>query len=311
MSHSAVLPENQTTGQGKPGMDLEDALRCPLPVRPLGLDALTSDLCNFLEEAGCPLVPPMQERLRFESLLADLSATFVNLPPHQIDSQIESALRRLVEFLEVDRGGLAEVLIDQQQLVVTHSYHAPGVPLLPQIILNEQLPWYARTIQQGEILHLSRLPDDLPSEAIQERAYCIQVGLKSHVMIPLKVMGAVVGAIGFGSFHGFRHWPEDLIQRLRLVGEIFTNALARKRADIVLGESEGRFRLMAEAAPMMVWVSGPDKLCTYVNRHWLDFTGRPLEDQIGDGWSKGVHPDDLQRCLHTYGEAFEARQPFR
>ena len=84
-----------------------------------------------------------------------------------------------------------------------------------------------------------------------------------------------------------------------------------QRADVVIRESEARFRLMAEAAPVMVWMSGPDKRCTYFNQHWLDFTGRPLGREIGDGWSEGVHPDDLQRCLHTYAEAFDARQAFR
>jgi PAS domain S-box-containing protein len=311
MIHSAVRPENQAAGQDAPAGDSPAALLCPLPVGPQGLDVVTPDLWPILKEAGCPLAHSVQERLRFETLLAELSATFVNLPASQVDSQIESALRRLVEFLGVDRGGLAELLVDQKQLVITHSYHKPGVPPNTRIILDEHLPWYARTIRQGEVLRLSRLPDDLPGEATAEREYCLRVGLKSHVMIPLKVMDSVVGAIGFASFRGSRDWPDDLVQRLRLVGEIFTNALARKRADIVIGESEGRFRLMAETTPMMVWMSGPDKHCTYTNKHWLDFTGRPLEQQIGDGWSKGVHPDDLQRCLHTYFEAFDARQAFR
>src|SRR5262249_35992956 len=155
------------------------------------------------------------------------------------------------------------VLVDRKQLVITHSHHTPGVPPLPQLILSEQLPWYAETIAQGEVLRFRDLPDELPPAATAERAYCLRVGLKSHVMIPLRVTGSVVGAIGFGSFRKNRDWPDDLIQRLRLVGEIFTNALARKRADLVLRESEGRFRLMAETAPVMVWVSGPDKLCTY------------------------------------------------
>src|SRR5262249_47247111 len=159
-----------------------------------------------------------------------------------------------------------------KQLVITHSYHVPGAPPNTRIILDEELPWYTRTIYQGEVLRLSALPADLPSDAVKEREYCLRVGLKSHVMIPLKVMGSVVGAIGFGSFHRYRDWPDDLVQRLRLVGEIFTNALARKRADIVISESEGRFRLMAEATPLMVWMSGPNKGCTYCNKHWVDFT---------------------------------------
>jgi PAS domain S-box-containing protein len=253
----------------------------------------------------------VQEHLRFEKLLAELSATFVNLPADQVDSRIESALRSIVEFLRVDRGGLAQVLADQNQLVITHSYHRPGVPPNPRLIVDEQLPWYAKTIYGGEVLRLPLLPDALPSEATAEREYCLRSGLKSHVMIPLKVIGSVVGAIGFACFHGSRDWPDELVQHLRLVGEIFTNALARKRADLAIHESEGRFRLMAEAAPVMVWMSGTDKLCTYTNKLWLDFTGQPLETQLGDGRSKGVHPDDLQRCLQTYSEAFDARQTFR
>jgi signal transduction histidine kinase len=184
----------------------------------------------------------VQERLRFETLLAELSATFVNLYASQVDSQIESALQRLVTFLGADRGALAELLIAQKQLVITHSYHTSAAPPHTRIILDEQLPWYTRTIYQGEILRFSALPDDLPPEAVQEREYCQQVGLKSHVMIPLKVMGSVVGAIGFGSFRRRRDWPDELIQRLRLVGEIFTNALARKRADEDLRAREQSLR---------------------------------------------------------------------
>src|SRR5262249_25669058 len=145
MSQSTGLPENQSTGQGTPGMAQGVAIRCSLPARPQRPEAVTSDLCNVLEEAGCPLAALVQDRLRFETLLADLSATFVKVPASQVDSQIESALRRLVEFLEVDWGALAEVLVDQKQLVVTHSYQAPGMPLMPRMILNEELPWYAKT----------------------------------------------------------------------------------------------------------------------------------------------------------------------
>src|SRR5262245_24382011 len=219
---SAPDVESQSRGQDASGKNSTASLHGLIAVSPPGLNKLTSDLCSILEEAGCPLAPPVQERLRFETLLADLSATFVNLPAAEVDAQIESSLRCLVEFLEIDRSGLAELLIDQEQLVVTHSYHAPGAPQMPRIILTEQLPWYARTIQQGEILNLSRLPDDLPHAATREREYCGRVGLKSHLTIPLKVMDSVVGTIAFGSFRSYRDWPDDLVQRLRLVGEIFT-----------------------------------------------------------------------------------------
>ncbi len=246
MMHSAVLSETETTSQDTPGMDTGGAVQCPLPVRPQRLDVVTSDLCRILEEAGCPLAFPVQERLRFETLLAELSATFVNLPPSQVDSQIESALHRIVEFLGVDRGGMAELQPDKKQLVMTHSYHMPWAPPDTNTILDEQLPWYTGAIHQGEILRLTALPDDLPPDAVLEREYCLRVGLKSHVMIPLKVMDAVVGAIGFASFRGSCSWSNDLVQRLRLVGEIFTNALARKRADEALRAREQSLRQARE-----------------------------------------------------------------
>jgi PAS domain S-box-containing protein len=85
----------------------------------------------------------------------------------------------------------------------------------------------------------------------------------------------------------------------------------RRAAEAVLLESEERFRLVANSAPVLIWMSGPDKLCTYFNQPWLEFTGRPLEAELGNGWSQGVHPDDLKACLDTYTEAFDRAESFR
>ena len=85
----------------------------------------------------------------------------------------------------------------------------------------------------------------------------------------------------------------------------------RKEAEAVLRDSERRFRALADAAPVMIWVSGPDKLCTYFNRSWLEFTGRSLEAELGDGWTDGVHADDITRCMETYAHAFDNRRPFQ
>ena len=82
------------------------------------------------------------------------------------------------------------------------------------------------------------------------------------------------------------------------------------RAVSLLRESEERFRNMANAAPVLIWISGSDKLCHWFNQVWLDFTGRTMEQEVGNGWAGGVHPDDLDRCLETYVTAFDNRQPF-
>ena len=84
----------------------------------------------------------------------------------------------------------------------------------------------------------------------------------------------------------------------------------QRRAEAEVQKSEERFRQMADSAPIMVWISGTDKLCTWFNKRWLEFVGRSMKEEIGNGWAEGVHPDDFQACLETYNTSFDARRPF-
>jgi RNA polymerase sigma factor (sigma-70 family) len=183
--------------------------------------------CNALDEAECPLASRLQDRTGFETFLADLSATFIRVPADRVDSEIVAGLRQIVEFLGIDRSGFGELMTEKNKIVITHSYEVPGVPATPRIYVEAHWPDYASKVREGEAF---RVPEDLPAEARAEEKYLARVGLKSQFTIPLKMAGAVVGVIGFASFRSHVEWPKDLVLRLRLMGDIFNYALARKHA---------------------------------------------------------------------------------
>ena len=99
------------------------------------------------------------------------------------------------------------------------------------------------------------------------------------------------------------------VRQWRTVG-VCTDITERLQALEAIRESEQRFQGLADAAPVLIWMSDEDALCTYLNKSWLDFTGRTPEQDLGNGWIEGVHPDDLARCQGIYRSAFEDREPF-
>jgi RNA polymerase sigma factor (sigma-70 family) len=241
MSHSAAILEDQSAGQRKSRSDADAAMPCPLPEGLRADQVINAELSNVLEKAGCPLALPVQQWLRFENFLADLSATFISVPADQVDSLIVAGLRQIVEFLGIDRSGFGELLTDKNKMKITHSYEVPGVPATPRIYVEAHWADFAKKLQEGEPF---RVPEDLSPEASAEQEYVERVGLKSQFTIPLKRAGAVVGGIGFASFRLHLEWPEDLVLRLRLIGNIFNYALARKHASEALQRANQQARAL-------------------------------------------------------------------
>jgi formate hydrogenlyase transcriptional activator len=178
-----------------------------------------------------------EERARFERLLADLSARFVNLPPAAVDQEIEQSLQQIVETLDVDRSTLMEFSENGKELITTHQWARAGIPRDMLRVAEDETQWYTRTLLRGETIAYSRLPEDLPEEAVAEKEYCATTGLRSNLTVPLKVSGRPLAALAIGCFGRVRLWPAELIPRVRLFGEVFSNALARRNHAMALEEA--------------------------------------------------------------------------
>src|SRR6266700_862608 len=252
----------------------------------------------------------LDERLRLEELVAAVGAAFVNVTPYRVNEEIERWMQRMIVTLDVDRIVLFEFTTDHTQARNTHQVAREGVPRLAREFSYDQLPWYLGELCAGRSVVLSDLTKELPAQAIAEREFARERGTRAVMGFPLMVSGVIVRGINCVRVHKARVWSEAAQNTLRLIGQIFAHALAEQQAEMALRESEERFRVVADSAPVLIWMSGLDKLCTFFNKSWLEFTGRTIEQEMGNGWSEGVHPDDFQSCLKTYAEAFDARQPF-
>jgi PAS domain S-box-containing protein len=254
----------------------------------------------------------LEARLRFEEVLAELSSKFIHLAPDELDREIEEAQRRVCECLGLDVSTVWQVSPENPRLIrLTHLYRPlGGSPTPEQMDAREYFPWCFEQLSVGKVVAVSCM-EELPPEASRDAEVWRHYGVKTALTIPLSAGGGpLIGAVSFNDIRAQRAWPGTLVKRLQLVGEVFGNALARKHSEQLLRESEARFRTVADSAPVLIWMSGTDKLCNFFNQGWLDFTGRTTEQESGHGWTEGVHPDELAGCMKIYIESFDARRPF-
>jgi len=171
------------------------------------------------------------ESAGLERLVSELSTRFTGLPVEEIDEEIERSLRLLVEFLDTDRSTLSEFSPDGTSFTHVAAWARPGfTPYLTEDV-HAELPWYHAKVVGGETLRFERFPHDLPGEAVHEKEMVRRTGLKSNLTVPIVVGGRPALVLATGAIREFRAWPDEVVERVRLVGQILASGLHRKRVE--------------------------------------------------------------------------------
>lgn len=186
---------------------------------------------------------------------------------------------------------------------------------------------WTKVMRTGE----SNLLPHIPKELIRKVAYnkehemmLLALGAHSSMSVPIKMHGAVIGTITLTSAESERVFDEEdlalaeelsfrasiAIENAMLYSQSQNEVRQRARIESELRESEERFRLMADSAPVLVWVTGPNAQSTYYNQTWLDFRGVSLEQELSADWSEAIHPEDRERAVNTCMSGFSVRKAF-
>ena len=197
----------------------------------------------------------LAERLAFEKLVSELSTSLIGLPGDRLDRTLDEVLRRVGQFMGVDRCGVGPIYDDEMQAWMSHQWTADGVSRtggargdefqVPDLYDSRKLgayelsPWFARRILAGGAFSFNSV-SELPPEADQELANAERFGILSGVVIPLTVGKDLIAAFSVHAVRAERSWSKEDLRRLQLVGEIIVNALQRQRSEEALQGVSGR-----------------------------------------------------------------------
>jgi PAS domain S-box-containing protein len=223
----------------------------------------------------------LADLLRFERLVSELSATFVDVSPQRVNDEVERALRKVLEAMELDHCSLFVYLPEEGEARSTHAADVSGVPALERPVLYSEAPSVFDRLREGETVQLDDVASDLPVGAAGERRAAAERQVKSVLLIPITFSERLVRGISFLTTRRYRSWPADLVPRLRLVGEILVSAVVGKRAEAALRASEERYREVVESQTDLICRFLPDTTLTFVNEAYCRYFGRSREDLIG------------------------------
>jgi len=227
----------------------------------------------------------LRGRLAFERVLSEVSAGFADRPVERIAEAIEGALARIVEGLDVDRAALGQVSDDGRTLDLKYASYGPGIGAVPLQIRTSEFPWCGERILRGEAVCVSSL-QDLPGAASTDRENYRRHGMKSVAVVPLMAGGARLGILGLATVRAERPWPGEIVERLRLLGEVFTAAVMRQRADSEARQGEALNRAVLASLSGAVAVVDRVGVIVRVNETWIHVSrlhGGALLPELGVG----------------------------
>ncbi len=256
-----------------------------------------------------PSADRLENRLEFETLIADTSASLFAAPLEQLDRAVESALERVRNFFQADRCALLSVSADQQVVNVRLASYAEGVSRVPSDMnLAQVFPWSRQTLLvERAPIRISRIAE-LPREADAERAAWIQMPIRSALTLPIETRGIVSHVIVLNTVHQECEWPDAFVSRLRVLGELLVGALVRQEMFVGLREAEeahrrsdARLASGADLAGLGFYEVNFDEGVMYADDRLRDLCGIPPDRtqglQVLEFWLEHLHPDDRQRML--------------
>jgi PAS domain S-box-containing protein len=219
-------------------------------------------------------------------------------------------LSEVLAFITVAPALLSWITEGRILMRKSFAHHLEGVTLIAGLVVVSYIAFTVRENSSSPAMYYLLVPFLLWSAM---RFGWLGISTSLIAVTSLSIWGAVHGRGPFSSLVPLTDpLPLQMFLIFASIPFMFLAALSEEheQAARVVRESEERFRLVSNTAPVMIWMSGPDKLCNYFNQPWLKFTGRALDAEVGSGWAEGVHNEDLKRCLETYSHAFDQRQSF-
>jgi len=235
----------------------------------------------------------LDDRLRFEQLVAALSARFVSARFEKVDDEINGTLSDVSKAMGLDRCALLELCCEEGDVRISHQPPGNGVDVTPSPVPNLQLPWFFRQISKGRTIALRDVAKDLPAEAIQEKDFCREFGINAALVLPLFQRGTAARAVVYAKVDRYQMWPESVISELESIGQIFGSALERKQAEELLRESAATLSLATLSADLGLWSRD-----LRTNQIWATHRTRNMYDFPADAaftfsrFLESLHPDD-------------------